>query len=361
MPVLKDVYLMQIARKAQESILYEHILPIRIAFPMQGEALAQQVPLKTVIESVQEQLRGWRIDQNRILIFPIPITIQEFGGRGRMLFLAPEMQYMAQTIAAGCLVPYEFVFGGLTWSGSSISLRVLDNYLLYNIHENNKLLKFIADKISDFCEVKNINIQFKPFKMADDIQRISLLNGLNARNLVSASTLLQTIDLNFDDEVKKLSEEVPKLGTIMKEQIVGQAKAQSEGQKIQAKTGLLLQALQQKTQQAMQEQMQEQMQQQQPMGMAESPTQPGMMGADVTDLATYQAQKLQQMDEGTRQRAIEALYQHAPGFAQQVMERLQAMMQGEQPETEIPEDLSEMISMQALPEQKPPRRENSPV
>lgn len=355
MPALKDLYLYQLARKAQETILYEHILPIRVAFPMQPESLAQRIPLDIVSEAIQEQLRGWRHDQARILVFPIPIAIQEFGGRGRALLMMPEMQSMAQIIANACMVPVEFLYGGLTWSGSSVSLRILDNFLLYNIERNNELLQFIADKVSQFLDYPRIDVSFKPFKMADDIQRSNFLAGLNARNLVSAKTLLQTLDLDYETELQNLKHEVKEAGFLLGEQQSAIALSQGKAQTIQARQAALSQLLQQTLLAKAQQQQQQQELSQASMPEqaspqtvdlegVESPLNPAQLGLDIYDLAAYQARKIKNLPPADQHEALARLKQQFPDFAKRVLE---ALNQSEEEKS--------------LPEMYPPRRENSPI
>lgn len=347
MPALKDLYLMQIAKKAQEAILYEHVLPIRLAFPMQGESLAQRVPLSVLIESIQMQLKNWRRDQNQILVFPVPIQIAEFGGRGRALLLTPELQSMAQTIANACMVPLEFLYGGLTWSGSSVSLRILDNFLLYNIEVDNQLLQFIADKLAWFLDWPRVDVSFKPFKMADDLQRTSLLANLSARNLVSAQTLLQTLDLDYETEIENIKREAVDRGQILGKMQSVQAEAASPAQITQARTAVLAQTLQQRlAQQTQQAQQPQQNQTAQEMHQqVESPLRPGYMGLDIRDLAEYQAKRIVSLDPSDQRAALANLQRVSPDFAQRVMDELAKI------ETD----------MRPLPEVKPPRRESSPV
>ena len=43
------------------------------------------------------------------------------------MLLTPELNYLTQTIVGGMGIPQEFLFGGLNFTGSSISLRTLRN------------------------------------------------------------------------------------------------------------------------------------------------------------------------------------------------------------------------------------------
>jgi hypothetical protein len=233
MPAMKDAFVMQIMRKAQEALSFEYIMPVRIAYPTDGPNLSQFINLSDFQQTISEQLREWRRDQNRILVFPTPVTLDQIGGNGRSMLLNPELRQTAEMICAACCVAPEFLFGGASWSSSNVALRVIENDFLFNVAEDEGCMQFIASKIGDYLGWPRIEMSQKRFKMADDLQRASFDASLVGQNLLSKTTFLQSVDQEPDVELKNMLSEVPKFGEIVKSQSIYNASAQFEAQKLQ--------------------------------------------------------------------------------------------------------------------------------
>jgi len=234
--VLKDLYYYYVLRRAQEAVAHEHILPLDILYPMPN---AQQDPyIHTDLASwkrrVEELIVAHRRDQNFKGVAPIPIGHERIGGDGKMLLLTPELNYLNQTIVGGMGIPQEFLFGGLTWSGSSVSLRTLENDFIQNRTQLLDLVYWIKNKIKVWFAFPNIqNIKFADFRMADDVQKNQQLIGLNAQYKVSDQTMLTELGYDYDQEVKKMVEEAYLQNYLNDLRSKGAAKSQGEAGIIQ--------------------------------------------------------------------------------------------------------------------------------
>ena len=133
LPVLKDTFYLQILRKAQEAIAVEHIVPLRLIFPQTGSGEAgvySTVNLTQWRDKIEQEIVRWRLDNNYIPLLPIPVGQQTLGGDGKSLMLSQEYRVWSEQIVAGMGVPIEFVFGGMQFSGSNVSMRILENHFL---------------------------------------------------------------------------------------------------------------------------------------------------------------------------------------------------------------------------------------
>lgn len=209
--VLKDMYYLYTLRRAQEAIALEHIVPFDIIYPMPN---AQQDPyihtdLANWRARIEDIIRKHRRDPNFKAVIPIPVGFGRLGGDGKAMMLTPELNYLTQTIVGGMGIPQEFLFGGLNFTGSSVSLRTLENDFIQNRSQLLDLVLWIKDKIRLWTGLPDIgDIRFADFRMADDIQRNQQLIGLNAQMKVSDQTLLTELGYNYDQEMKKMIEEV---------------------------------------------------------------------------------------------------------------------------------------------------------
>ena len=279
MPVLKDLHYLGVLRRSQEAVAQEHIVPLRVVFPQAGTATSDPYSMLNLQEwksEVSKQLSQWKLDPNRIPVMPMPIGYQTIGGNGRALILHQEYRVWMEHIIAGMGVPPEFVFGGIQFSGTNLTMFQLQNKFLGYIEDQRDLVfSFILGKIAAFMDYPDIDGDFRPFKMADDLQRTMMYLQLVQGQKLSERTLLE--DLGFDPSVEraKMDEErghnlemqrktqiqqAHMQGDIMQVNTRYQGSAQVEQVRAQMKA----QELQQKLQQEMQQKMQmEQMQAQQ--------------------------------------------------------------------------------------------------
>jgi hypothetical protein len=333
--VLKDMYYLYTLRRAQEAIALEHIVPFDIIYPMPN---AQQDPyihsdLSNWRQQIENVIGRHRRDPNFKAVIPIPVGFGRLGGDGKAMMLSPEMNYLTQTIVGGMGIPQEFLFGGLNWTGSSISLRTLENDFMQNRSQLLDLVHWIKDKYRVWLNLPNIEeIRFADFRMADDVQRNQQLIGLNAQMKVSDQTLLTELGYNYDHEVKKMIEEVYLQNYLNDLRAKGQAKTQGEAQIIgmnyQNKINELAQKAQASAQARMQamgmEQPQPQMEQQ---PVQQEQPQPGGWQQDVSSGLQPESGTAVDQDIGVRiKRWTSKLTNMAPPDAKATIQELKVKM-----------------------------------
>lgn len=386
------------------SVLLEHILPLRVLFPQAASGSTDPfttINLSTWQEHIAKEIARWRMDPNYIPILPLPIGQQTLGGDGRALLLTGEMQQWSEQIVAGMGVPREFVFGGMSYSGTNVSMRMVENAFLSYIMHQLMMVRWIVREIATFLDWPLPKIRFKPFKMADDLQRKAFLAQLNEANKLSDTSMLAECDYDQHEENQIMLRETASRLEATKLQQLAMAKIQAEQQvimsKAQAKSQQVMMEAQQAPiapgepggpetqmaggapgsagtgmvepgqpappaaqmpagpQQQLPPQGPPQPGQQQPMdemgsqvGM-QGQQQPGMANVDPTQLA----QLISQMAPDQQKAAIQNIKTQSPELAQMV-EQIIANMRRQQ-------GGEGAVDMRPLPEQRPPRRENSPV
>lgn len=249
--VLKDLYYLATLRKAQEAIANEHIVPFDFLYPTPNSQMDPFVhsDLGNWRVKVEDAIKKHRQDPNYKAVLPVPLGFGRLGGDGKAMMLTPELNYLNQTIVGGMGIPQEFLFGGLNWTGSSITLRSLQNDFLHNQNQLLDLTNWMKDKIRLFLKIPNIKkVRFLDFKMADDIQRIQQLISLNAQRKVSDETLLTELGLDYEKETKKIIDEIQVQNKIQDLMARSQAKTSGEAQIISYNYQQKLQELQLKAQ-----------------------------------------------------------------------------------------------------------------
>jgi hypothetical protein len=231
--------------------------------------------------------------------------------------LTQEGRAWSEHIIAGMGVPQEFAFGGLSWSGSSVSLRMLENmFMSYRDMHEHFLQHFLVPHVARFMGWREVSMHMKAFKMADDIQAKQLLMSLNQLRKVSDKSLLSEFDKDALEELKLIEQELRRNLEVQKLQSLYQAQIQGESQKVATKYQI---------------EAQEQMQAQ---------PQPEAQG-NVLDLAEAWAKKLSRMQPEESTNILDQMQQQSPKLHELIQQKVSVI---------------KALTQRPLPEQKPPRR-----
>ncbi|MBI4305176.1 MAG: hypothetical protein HY678_02555, partial [Chloroflexi bacterium] len=229
--VLKDTYYLMVLRKAREAVAHQHIVPLWVLFPQPHGELNpyEHLNLAEWRGRLEEEIKKWRQDPNYIPIMPIPLGFQFIGGTFKSLDTTPEVQNLLLNILAGMNMPQEFIYGGLQYSGTSFSIRMLAN--LFSSYRS-QMLEFIngffIPRISETFSIRAVKCHFTDLKLADDVQKKTLLLSLNQQNKLSTSTLLSELGLDAAMELGKVKEEMKEQGEILARQMVAQERARAD-------------------------------------------------------------------------------------------------------------------------------------
>jgi hypothetical protein len=205
MPVLKDAFFMQIMKKAQESVLLTHLVPQVFLFPQPATSGADPFTSTSLAEwrdHIRRELARQRQDPSYYGILPFPLGHQTIGEHGKSLLLMPEIQSMAEHICIGMGFPVDLVFGNGTYAGSSVNMRMLENFFMSNTHGHLRMVHWVLKHFGSFLNWPVPDARFKAFRMADDLQRSALMMQLAAQDMISETTLLSQLDLKVEDETQ---------------------------------------------------------------------------------------------------------------------------------------------------------------
>jgi len=348
MPVLKDIFLLQVLKKSQEVVAMEYILPFRSLFPevrADGNNVYGQVNLTSWQNSVKREISQWKKDPGHIAVFPVPIGQQTMGGQGRSMLLHQEVRVYSDQIIAGMGVPTGFYYGEALYSGASVNLRAMENEFLAYRQDMQHLVEFFVKGIANGLGISPIDVKFREFKMADDLPRASMEFNMANGGRISWRTFLSSRGFDYDHENKLIMKELADAAERNKINARAQAAVQSMMGQEQAKSQSAAQRLMARIQgpppapagppQG------------QPQGAPPAPAEgepPQGPGQSAEQQASAIAQQIAQMPEVQRYQAMARLRQEAPDIYQMVNMMLQGGM--ESPQTG-----------QQLPEQLPPRSE----
>ncbi len=376
LPVLKDVFYLQLMKKAQEAILLEHIVPLRVLFPQAGGGTSDPYTTINLVDwrdHVAAEIARWRHDNNYIPIMPLPIGNQTIGGDGRALLMTQEIQVWSEHIMSGLQVPREFLLGGMSYAGTNVSMRMLENQFLGFILRHTQMANWIMKQVASYMRWPEARIRFKPFKMADDIQRKAYLFQLNQAQKISDRTLLADADLDQAKEDEIMLQETAKRLQATRVQQLALAEVQGDAQVVMSKAQVKAQQTMANAQSAPIspgepgggetgapnpiQQMQSQLSMDQSQGLLPAEGEQAGANVDIEQMAEMFAQQIVALPTDQQQLAIENLQAQSPELAQ-LVQQLVVQMQGPTGHTSqgAVQDSVSQVNMQPLPEQRSPRR-----
>jgi len=215
--VMKQIAYRNLLRQAQEAIAREHVVPFRIYYLNPTDRVDPQHNWNNTAASFATQLEKAAKDPNYKIVSPVPVEVLNMGGQGRALMLTSEIDQLQAEILAGMGVPREFIFGGVSYSAASISLRTLENQfityrLLLTDFLNNFVIKRMAEARGEWRspedDVYLVSVTLADLKMQDDVQQKQMMINLNAANKVSDEYLYNMFGIDHDKMRTQLEIEI---------------------------------------------------------------------------------------------------------------------------------------------------------
>lgn len=240
MPVMKDIFHTKILKKGNEMIAFDHIVPLRMLFPQGTGDVSPHaaVNLSGWRTKIEDEVGKWKIDPNYISIVPLPVGQINFSGDAKVLSITPELKATEDTIITGIGIIPEIIRGGASWSGSNVSLRVVENSFLNHRNDMHDYLEFVIENISRYLDIPKIDVRMSDFKMADDLQKKKMIVeaalGPTSKTLISKTTVTKELGFDPEQEYKLKLKELKKNIELEIEEMEGAATAQGSAAVVNA-------------------------------------------------------------------------------------------------------------------------------
>jgi len=380
--VLKLLMYRNVLRQAQEAIAREHIVPMRIYYLDRTNTVNIQADWNKTAQDLADQIKKSVRDPNYKVVSPVPVNVINVGGEGRSLLLAPEIDQVQSEILAGMNMPKEFIFGGVSYSGSSISLRILENqFITYRLLLEDFMQNFIirgmakarGEWLSEEDDDALLSVKMSDLKMQDDVQQKQLIIQLNSANKCSNDYMWKAMGMDSDKMKEAIEKETM-------DALLLQTKAENEKIKMQIESMELQEQLQIKQMemqfklQAMQQKLAQQYgvninpeEQQAPQSggtgeqqatnqqageskQSQQPQEGQQNNGDVEKEVNRIALSLIKMPKEQQTQYLSKIPMEAKGMVEKRLAELEQTKQTKQSK--------DKIDMRPLPNQKPPRRES---
>jgi hypothetical protein len=234
MPALRDAYLNQIYKKADEQIALEHSVPLRFIYPQPSSAdPLRTISMSTFRKFIERNVKYWRRDKNAIVTSPIPVAHTMLGGDANSYSTINQRVKVVDEIIGAMMVTKGFVMGGEAWSSASVSQRILENTFISYLRRLDACLQWIDEEVSAYLQLPPCKVKMKPFKKVDDVQQLQLLVNLAHDKKVSWEEVLSRMDLEHKEQLEQIARETERHVGIMIQEMLGQADAAAKAAKIQ--------------------------------------------------------------------------------------------------------------------------------
>jgi hypothetical protein len=256
--VLKLLMYRNILRQAQEAIAREHIVPMRVYYINKTDTYDPNIDFNAVAANFAGEINKAIRDPNHKVVSPVPINMLSVGGEGRSLMLTPEIEQVQGEILAGMNIPREFIFGGVSYSGSSISLKILENqFITYRLLLKDFLQNFVIKNmararkewINERDDDTLLTVKMQDLKMQDDVQQKQLVIQLNGAGKVTNDYMWKTIGIDAEKMKAALEKEALTSVEVESKVEIEKVKAQLEVQKANIVAQMELQLFQAQLQQ----------------------------------------------------------------------------------------------------------------
>ncbi len=214
--VLKLLMYRNVLRQAQEAIAREHIVPMRVYYLEKMVDYNPVADWNTVANNFAGELNKATRDPNYKVVSPVPVNMLSIGGQGRALLVTPEIEQIQSEILAGMNVPREFIFGGVGYSGSAISLKILENqFITYRLLQKDFMQNFIIkamakarkEWVNENDDDSLVTVKMSDLKMQDDVQQKQLIIQLNGAGKISNDYMWKVCGVDSDKMRESIEKE----------------------------------------------------------------------------------------------------------------------------------------------------------
>lgn len=201
----KDYWQYRTMLKAQEVLLNGYATPRRLIYPTASNTsgnLFEMLNMSTLMSSLRDELGKFQQDPNYVSVVPTPVDELVLGGQLKMFTMSTELRVVIESMCATLGCPLEFLFGGMTFSASSISVKKMHVKFEGDREAVLECLQWAVDVIARKLDTPEMQLELGSFRLADDLQHLQFLTSLGAQNLVSRRRIMEEagIDPFTEDE-----------------------------------------------------------------------------------------------------------------------------------------------------------------
>ena len=209
----RQAWYVQILMRYNEAIALDYVVPFRVITPApKGGDPASGDPVHSINLSsfssrVQQMLRARRSDPARWNVLPFPVNYQALGGDASQLAPRDLIDQGQETLLKCIGMPVELFNGTLTLQAAPAALRLFEANWGHLPHNLNRFLNALVDNISRSMSWETVSAKLTRVTHADDLNRQMAKLQLMQGQMISKTTGLSSVGLDYEEETKRMLEE----------------------------------------------------------------------------------------------------------------------------------------------------------
>jgi len=208
---LKDYFQLRQLQRASEAISNESIIPLDILYPESSSRsgnVFEMISVASFMDVIRTELAKWKEDPGYKPVLPFPTATSRVGGDGKALLLSSEIRVYMEILCAALECPIEFIFGGLSYSGSDVSIqqmiKKLDDYRSDLLAMN----RWVIRRISETMGWPPSVIEFEDFRLGQDLPYTQMISSLNQTYKVSDRRLHRLLKIDTASEREEILDDL---------------------------------------------------------------------------------------------------------------------------------------------------------
>ncbi len=216
LPALKVLQYKDLLRRAQYAIGRRHWKPIKLVKVGDSE----HEPTPEVLDDVIDAIQNADADSNSWMVWHHYITAEYIASAGHVLPLNAEYDYIDKELMRALEISDAVLTNqGMTFANASIALRVMINkYIRFQKLLSQFIQNFIYKPVAEVQGFYKTNdegkkelivpeVEWELTRLQDDAQLKSVYQAMQQRGLISKSTLMAYMGLEYEKERKQIQKE----------------------------------------------------------------------------------------------------------------------------------------------------------
>lgn len=209
----RQAWYVQILHRYNEAIALDYVVPFRVITPQpRGGDAKSADPVHTINLSnfsarVTAMLRARRTDPARWNVLPFPVNYQALGGDATQLAPKDLMDQALDTLLKCIGMPVELFNGTLTLQAAPAALRLFEANWSHLPHNLNKFMGDLMANVARVMSWEPVGAKLQRVTHADDLNRQMAKLQLMQGQMVSKTTGLKSVGLDYEEETKRMLEE----------------------------------------------------------------------------------------------------------------------------------------------------------
>ena len=209
----RQAWYYQILHRYNEAIALDYVIPFRVITPAPRGGDAQSsdpvhtINLSNFTARVQAMLRARRTDPARWNVLPFPVNYQALGGEASQLAPRDLLDQGLETLLKCIGMPVELFNGTLSFQAAPAALRLFEANWSHLPHNMNRFLTDLAAHVAKIMSWEPVGAKLTRVTHADDLNRQMAKLQLMQGQMISKTTGLKSVGIDYEDETKRMLEE----------------------------------------------------------------------------------------------------------------------------------------------------------